>query len=100
MGTDILLYGGIISLVVGFLKRIPLVGNYPKIVAGVLAAVGAFLAQQHLGTFDWQGFFTQLAGQLGVAIGTHEVILAPTGASKILSGTGKQQDTAPPGAQK
>jgi hypothetical protein len=79
VGNDFcLLYGAVISLVIHFIKaHIPIIDQYPKITASVIAAAVA-AAQAGLG--DAATVTTVLscvATQLVAAVGTHEIVTKP-----------------------
>jgi hypothetical protein len=83
-----LLAGPIITLLVGFLKRIPFVANNPKIAAAILAAIATVVSVLPGVGGPIADIIRQLATQIGqwaaaaataaavaaVAIGTHEVV--------------------------
>jgi hypothetical protein len=82
-----LLAGPIITLLVGFFKRIPFVANNPKLAAAILSAVATVVSVLPGVGGPIADIIKQLAGQVGqwaaaaivaaatatVAIGTHEV---------------------------
>ena len=79
-----LIAGPIIYIIVGFLKRIPIVAANPKLAATVLAAIASVLMVLP-GTHGIADIIKQIADQIGTlvataaavaatAIGTHEVV--------------------------
>jgi len=75
-------FGPVIGVAVGILKRIPFVKKNPKVVAAVLSVVVAVLGSPVSG--DWKQYVQQLTlciiGLLSTSIATHEVALKPVGA--------------------
>lgn len=76
-GTN-LLSGAIIGLLITLLKKIPLVDQYPKIAASIIAALAAFavayFGADHAG---WVDVIRSVAEQLCAAVGTHEIAVKP-----------------------
>jgi hypothetical protein len=76
--VECLAYGGIISVVVSAAKAIPLVKQYPKIVATVLSIaitlIATFIGDDQLAI---KPFVICVLTQLAAAVGTHEVVVQP-----------------------
>jgi len=71
-----ILYGGVISVVVSVLKRIPFIGKNPKVIATVLAAILP-VAGLFAHGLTWETIATAakcLAVQLGSSVATYELI--------------------------
>lgn len=72
-------FGPIIGVVVGVLKRIPFVKKNPKVIAAVLSVVVAILGSPVAG--DWKQYVQQLTvciiGLLSTSIATHEIAIKP-----------------------
>lgn len=79
-------FGPIIGVAVGLLKRIPFVKKNPKVVASILSVIVAVVGSPLPG--DWREYLKQIVvcviGMLAGAVTTHEVALKP--AIKALEG--------------
>lgn len=83
-----LVYGAIIGVAVGILKKIPFVGKNPKVIATILNAVVVLFPVLVHGAADLKAILPQLVtciiAQLSASVATHEVVLKPV--VKSLSG--------------
>lgn len=84
-----IVFGPIIGIAVGILKKIPFVGKNPKVVAAVLSLLLSVLSSGIIGGGNWKLYLSQLVqcvlGSFAGAVATHEVALKP------LSSIGKGQ---------
>ena len=84
------LFGGAgISFIVSLLKRIPVIGKYPKVFVAIL---GVVLEVIHVGLFNAPSAVTDIIAQLiatfSASVATYEVITKPvTSAVKVTSTT-------------
>lgn len=82
MGNELcVVYGPLIGIVVQVLRRVPFIGQYPKVVAAVLSVVAAVLGSQ-----GWQQHAREIVQCIIIAltgaIGTYEVAIKPLVRSK------------------
>lgn len=74
-----LVFGALISVVVGVFKRIPFIGKNPKTVALILNSVVALSPVLIKGAADFKAIFPQIVAciitQLSVSVATHEVVI-------------------------
>ena len=80
MNDICLAYGGVIAVVVAFLRRFPLIYRYPKAVAAVFAVVIAILPiAAGRDVSNIQQLLQCVLTQLAAAIATYELALKPLG---------------------
>ena len=73
-----LLYGVVLSFLVGALKRVPVIAAHPKLTVVVLSgAAGALGAVAQPGTHTAAQLVTCLATQFAAAVATHETVTKP-----------------------
>lgn len=76
-----IVFGPLISIAVGILKKIPFVGKNPKVIAAVLSLVVTVLGSGIIGGGNWKLYLTQIIAcvlaTFGTAVATHEVLLKP-----------------------
>ncbi len=66
-------YGPIISFVIDFLKRIPFIARYPKVVAALLALAVALFPVVGVDKPDLEAIVNCFVAAFGGALGTNEV---------------------------
>lgn len=92
-----LLAGPVISFVVSFLKKIPLVKRFPKSAAGFISmAVGAYTAT-HGSTpgIDYGTLVQCILTNFAAAVATHEAIVEPVAKVTTDGGTINSKDRRP-----